>query len=55
MLSPFPGMDPYLESSGVWEDFHHVLIGEIKRAVTARLPANYVARAGERSYVVLIS
>jgi hypothetical protein len=48
-------MDPYLESSGVWEDFHHHLISEIQNAVTARLPANYVARAGERSYVVLFS
>jgi hypothetical protein len=48
-------MDPYIESCGVWEDFHHNLIGEIQNAVTARLPANYVARAGERSYVVLIS
>ena len=55
MPSPFPGMDPYIESSGVWEDFHHDLIAEIKHAVAARLPANYVARAGERSYVVLFS
>ena len=22
MPSPFPGMDPYLESQGLWEDFH---------------------------------
>jgi hypothetical protein len=55
MPSPFPGMDPYIESSGVWEDFHHNLIGEIQNAVAAKLPANYVARAGERSYVVLFS
>ena len=55
MPSPFPGMDPYIESSGVWADFPHGLIGAIKHAVTAVLPGNYVARAGERSYVVLVS
>src|SRR5579884_1150085 len=53
MRSPFPGMDPYIEGSGVWEDFHHDLITEIKGAISAVLPERYVVRAGERSYVVL--
>jgi Protein of unknown function (DUF4058) len=22
MKSPFPGMDPYIEGTGRWEDFH---------------------------------
>lgn len=53
MRSPFPGMDPYIEATGVWEDFHHDLITEIKGAISACLPDRYVVRAGERSYVVL--
>ena len=32
MQSPFPGMDPYIEACGLWEDFHYSLIYEIKRA-----------------------
>jgi hypothetical protein len=46
-------MDPFIEGSGVWEDFHHGLITEIKGAISALLPERYVVRAGERSYVVL--
>jgi hypothetical protein len=46
-------MDPYVEASGLWEDFHHDLITEIKGAISAVLPERYVVLAGERSYVVL--
>src|SRR5438445_6731457 len=53
MRSPFPGMDPYIEAFGLWEDFHHNLITEIQGAISAVLPERYVVRAGERSYVVL--
>ena len=50
MQSPFPGMDPYIEACGLWEDFHHDLITEIKGAISSVLPDRYVVRAGERSY-----
>src|SRR5437870_11823594 len=53
MESPFPGMDPYIEVSHLWEDFHTNLIGEIYRALSDVLPDRYVVRAGERSYVAL--
>lgn len=53
MASPFPGMDPYIEACGLWEDFHAKLIGDIERALAPLLPERYVVRAGERSYVVL--
>jgi Protein of unknown function (DUF4058) len=46
-------MDPYIEVSHVWEDFHHNLITEIQGAISAVLPERYVVRAGERTYVVL--
>jgi len=51
--SPFPGMDPYIEVSHLWEDFHNKLIGEIERALAARVPDRYVVRTPERSYIAL--
>ena len=54
MRSPFPGMDPYIEACGLWGDFHHDLISEIKHALAQAAPERYLVRAGERSYVVLV-
>jgi hypothetical protein len=53
MKSPFPGMDPYIEASGLWADFHDDLIAEIKRALAAALPERYFVQTGERAYLVL--
>ncbi|MBI3462870.1 MAG: DUF4058 family protein [Planctomycetes bacterium] len=54
MRSPFPGMDPYIEAAGLWEDFHTKLIGDIERTLSALLPERYVVRAHERRYVELV-
>ncbi len=43
MPSPFPGMDPYLESTRMWEDFHHNLAVEIQKQLAPRLRPRYVA------------
>ena len=51
MPSPFPGMDPFIEACGLWGDFHDKLVGEIERELSGRLPARYVARIRERTYV----
>jgi hypothetical protein len=53
MQSPFPGMDPYIEVSHLWEDFHNCLIADVQRALSEILPDRYVVRSGERSYVAL--
>jgi hypothetical protein len=53
MKSPFPGMDPYIEACGLWEDFHKKLIGDLERTLAALVPDRYSVRLGERSYVVL--
>src|SRR5438270_12641200 len=53
MNSPFPGMDPFIEESALWPDFHDDLIAEIKRSLAAQLPERYFVQTGERSYVVL--
>jgi hypothetical protein len=47
-------MDPYIEACGLWADFHHDLISEIKYALAAAAPERYLVRSGERSYVVLV-
>ena len=48
MPSPFPGMDPYLESPLHWRDVHHSLAGQIRRQIVPRLSPRYVARLETR-------
>lgn len=47
MLSPFPGMDPYLEGE-LWTTFHVQLAVEIARQLTPRLLPRYFASANQR-------
>jgi hypothetical protein len=54
MKSPFPGMDPYVEDCGLWEDFHHHLIDKIYERLADTVPPRYLVRTGERSYLVLV-
>jgi hypothetical protein len=54
MKSPFPGMDPYIEAAGLWEDFHHNLITDVQRSLARVAPSRYLVRTGERSYLVLV-
>jgi hypothetical protein len=44
MPSPFPGMDPYLESPETWPDFHGTFLMSIRAALNQSLPSPYVAR-----------
>lgn len=55
MKSPFPGMDPFIEGCGLWEDFHGHLIEDVGRYLTGVVPERYLVRTGERNYVVLAS
>jgi hypothetical protein len=43
MPSPFPGMDPYLESCAIWPDFHSKLVSEIGTELNQILPRPYYA------------
>jgi hypothetical protein len=43
MPSAFPGMDPYLESPAIWEDFHASLAAEIRDQLTPKLRPRYFA------------
>jgi hypothetical protein len=51
MPSPFPGMDPYLESPTIWPDVHHELLSEIRATLNPNLRPRYVARVELRVYV----
>jgi len=42
MPSPFPGMDPYIES-WIWADFHANFIGALRAQLNAKLPKRYIA------------
>lgn len=52
MKSPFPGMDPYLESPAWWSDFHSRFVNAWCEAVADALPAAYEASLGDRVYLV---
>jgi hypothetical protein len=52
MLSPFPGMDPYLEAPRFWPGFHNILITDIVGVLNAGLPSNFAANAEERVYIL---
>ncbi|MBI3328131.1 MAG: DUF4058 family protein [Nitrospinae bacterium] len=51
MLSPFPGMDPYLEEPSGWPDVHQRLITYAAEVMQPVLRPRYHARIGERVYI----
>lgn len=44
MPSPFPGMDPYIEQSKLWVDFHNRLADEISAQLNTKIRPDYFAR-----------
>jgi hypothetical protein len=52
MISPFPGMDPFLENPAYWSDFHFTFINYWREAIADALPANYEASLGDRVYLI---
>lgn len=52
MPSPFPGMDPYLENSGLWSDFHQRMISYISEALQRQIRPKYNARVEERVHLL---
>ncbi len=51
MPSPFPGMDPWLEDSGVFPDLHSTLITYLREALNAAMPPGYVATSSHLVWV----
>src|SRR5712691_3775886 len=44
MPSPFPGMDPYIETPELWSDFHNNLASEIRAQLNRLIQPCYFAR-----------
>lgn len=55
MPSPFPGMDPYLETPALWSDLHASFITYWRDALIDCLPGNYEARIDEKVSLVEVS
>ncbi|MCB0189993.1 MAG: DUF4058 family protein [Caldilineaceae bacterium] len=55
MKSPFPGMDPYLERRGLWEEVHTDLITQIRQFLTPLLRPKYRVAIEQRTYLSLIA
>ena len=51
MLSPFPGMDPYLEEPRLWPGVHANFIVAMQELLNKRLRPNYVVDIEERVYI----
>lgn len=47
-ISPFPGMNPYLEAPDIWPDFHDRLATILSAMLNAQLPITYYARLQKR-------
>jgi hypothetical protein len=52
MPSPFPGMDPYLESPAHWPDFHSRFINVLSEHISGLLPPNYSAALNEQVLLI---
>ena len=50
MPSPFPGMDPFLESQE-WEDFHTTFMTVVREVLSPAIEPQYTARVERRIYV----
>jgi hypothetical protein len=55
MLSPFPGMDPYLETAALWSDVHARFITYLSDAINDYLPSDYEARIDEKVNLIEIA
>jgi Protein of unknown function (DUF4058) len=55
MQTPFPGMDPYLERSGLWEDVHTRLIVAIADALDQVVHPKYRASVEQRTYLSVLA
>lgn len=50
MPTPFPGMDPYLESAELWPDLHNSLITVLRDYLAPRVRPRYYVSIEQRAY-----
>lgn len=51
MPSPFPGMNPFLESPNQWEDFHNAFVSRLRDSLVPQLGTHYRAKLNELLFV----
>src|SRR5438067_3893454 len=51
MPSPFPGMNPYLEQSGLWRGFHNTFLVYLRAALTPLIVPRYYVELEESLYI----
>lgn len=51
MISPFPGMDPWLEHPSLWGDVHFRLIASLAAYLSPLLTPHYYVAVGTHTYV----
>ena len=51
MLSPFPGMDPFLETPGYWRGFHHRLITSLSDYLAEAVAPDFYVDIEELVYI----
>ncbi len=54
MPTPFPGMDPYLERPGIWQQVHADLIVDIRRFLTPRVRPRYYVAIEQHTYLTIL-
>ena len=55
MATPFPGMDPYLERAGMWEEVHTRLIVAIADALGPQVRPKYRVAVEQRTYLAVMT
>jgi Protein of unknown function (DUF4058) len=55
MPSPFPGMDPYLERRGLWEEVHAGLIVAIQQSLSPLVRPQYRVAIERRTYLAILA
>ena len=55
MPTPFPGMDPYLERAGMWEEVHTRLIVAIADALGPQVRPKYRVGVEQRTYLAVMT
>src|SRR5437870_5456440 len=51
MPSPFPGMNPYLEQSDVWHDFHEAILPLIREDLVRQVRPEFIVQLDQHIYI----
>jgi hypothetical protein len=51
MPSPFPGMNPYIESADIWQDFHTAFLVHCREQLRGSTKPDYIVKLEETVYI----